>query len=419
MSLVYLNKKAVFPGAGTVQCATLNIRLFISRRKSLLSASWQEQGARNRPHWGQVIFPYPLPSVFKRKTLKRALLSSLLLTALALNTRAQVKNIVFEGAGIRGIAYAGVISELEQSGTLSGIEKVGGTSAGAITALLLCVGYTSAEITAIVHHTPFKKFNQGRFLFPGGINRLRRYYGWYHGEQMEKWLDGLLKAKTGNAHMTFRELHEKGYKDLYITGTCLNKQRLVVFSYETYPHMKVRDAVRVSTSIPLYFEPLFLDSTGQVVKHPKSTSGLDIMVDGGFTANFPIRIFDSTRYTDPARPNTYAHNPYTIGFRIDSKEQISNDRAGNGLAPIPINRFNHYLRAFYTLIIEQLNRQVLTADDWARTVSIGDGNIGPRIRTLSKEEVATLTRNGATATRSYLQARQKPGKNAAHPTGIK
>lgn len=364
----------------------------------------------------RAVLRYLLTSVFKRNALKRALISSLLLTLLALTTRAQVRNIVFEGAGIRGIAYAGVISELEQSGSLRSVQKVGGTSAGAVTALLLCLGYSSTEITDIVHNTPFKKFNQGRFLFPGGISRLRRYYGWYHGEKMERWLDDLIEAKTGNAQISFGELHEKGYKDLYITGTCLNKQRLAVFSYESYPHMKVRDAVRVSTSIPLYFEPLFLDSTGRVIKHPKSTSNLDIMVDGGFTANFPIRIFDSSRYVDPALPNRYVVNPYTIGFRIDSKEQISSDQEGNGLAPIPVSKFNQYMRAFYTLIIEQLNRQSLTPDDWTRTVSINDGNIGPRIRKLSMEEVTTLTTNGATATRSFLQIKPSPTHGTVNQT---
>jgi NTE family protein len=335
---------------------------------------------------------------------KRAILTSFVLLSLTVFMRAQVKNIVFEGAGIRGIAYSGVISELEQKGTLEGVERVGGTSAGAITAMLVCLGYTSTEITSIVHHTPFKKFNQGRFLFPGGIYRMGHYYGWYHGERVEKWLSGLIKAKTGKADISFAELHQRGYKALYITGTCLNRQRLVVFSHETYPHMSVRDAVRISMSIPLYFEPLFLDPTGNVVKHPKNTSGLDIMMDGGFTANFPIRIFDSTRYLNAALPNAYAVNPYTIGFRIDSDEQISSDKTGGGLAPLPVSGFNEYLKAFYTFIIENLNRQTLSSADWERTVSISDGDISPRIRKLSKEQVTRLVNYGAIATRSFLDS---------------
>ena len=38
---------------------------------------------------------------------------------------------------MRGIAYAGAIKELENNKLISQIEKVGGTSAGAITAMMI------------------------------------------------------------------------------------------------------------------------------------------------------------------------------------------------------------------------------------------------------------------------------------------
>jgi len=44
------------------------------------------------------------------------------------------KHLVFEGGGVRGIAYAGAIEVLESNGILNSIESVTGTSAGAITA---------------------------------------------------------------------------------------------------------------------------------------------------------------------------------------------------------------------------------------------------------------------------------------------
>ena len=335
--------------------------------------------------------------------MKSIFLISVVFFFLSAPLHAQIKNIVFEGAGIRGIAYAGAIQQLEQQGHLTTVDKIGGTSAGAITAMLLCLGYSSAEITNIVHNTPFRKLNQGRFLLAGGLNRIRSYYGWYHGERVEKWLGSLVKAKTGNPNSTFKELHQKGYKALYITGTCLNKQQLVIFSYESYPDMKISDAVRISMSIPLYFEPLFLDGNGKIIKHPKTTKDLDVMVDGGFTANFPIHIFDSTRYINPSLPNQFQVNPFTIGFRIDSEEQINKDHSSTGLASIQIERFSDYMKAFYTLILENLNRQSLSAQDWERTISISDGNIGPRIRRLSKGEVNTLVTNGAVSTTQYIK----------------
>lgn len=313
-----------------------------------------------------------------------------------------VHNLVFEGAGIRGIAYSGAIQELEKKNVLQYVQRVGGTSSGAITALLLSIGYSANEITTIVNSTSYKKFNDGRFFFIGGINRFQKYFGWYRGEKFEQWLSKLIDSKTGNANITFQQLKEKGYKDLFVTGTCLNKQSLIVFSNENYPNMKVKDAVRISMSIPLYFEAVFIDSTGNVVHHPKNKYGLDIMVDGGFTANFPIKMFDSTKYFDVTKSNLFEPNPQTIGFRIDRDDQIENDTSGKSLASFEINSLKDYFGAFYNIIIENLNRQTLTKEDWRRTVSISDGNIAPRVRKLPVQDVHTLIENGATATNNYF-----------------
>jgi NTE family protein len=58
--------------------------------------------------------------------------------------------------------------------------------------------------------------------------------------------------------------------------------------------------------------------------------------------------------------------------------------------------------AFYNIVIENLNRQQLTKADWDRTVSISDGNIQPKLRKLSKEEVNTLIENGKRAVKPLL-----------------
>ena len=313
-----------------------------------------------------------------------------------------VRNLVFEGAGIRGIAYAGAIQELERRHILQEVQRVGGTSAGAITALAVSLGYTSQEISSLIAQTPFKKFNEGRFLFFGGINRLKKAYGWYRSTRVDGWIGRLIAAKTGHTNSTFLQLKEAGFKDLYVTATCLNKQSLTVFSWETYPHMPVKDAVRISMSIPLYFEAVFIDSIGTVISRPKNKAGLDVMVDGGFIANFPIKLFDSTRFIDAPLPNSFVPNPQTIGFRIDSDAQIESDKTPGHLAAMSIESLNNYFVAFYTIILENLNRQSLTKADWQRTVSISDSTIAPRIRKLATSEIKKLTTAGATATAAFF-----------------
>ncbi|HMG66592.1 MAG TPA: patatin-like phospholipase family protein, partial [Chitinophagaceae bacterium] len=151
----------------------------------------------------------------------------------------EIKNLVFEGAGVRGIAYCGAIQELEARGLLNHIDRVAGTSAGAVMALTLSLGYTGEEIAKIISTTKFKKFNDGRFLFFGGIHRTHKYFGWYRSYRLEKWLRNIIVVKTGNADITFAQLRQNKFKDLYVTGTCINLQKMIVFSAENYPEMKV------------------------------------------------------------------------------------------------------------------------------------------------------------------------------------
>ncbi|MGZ8557839.1 MAG: patatin-like phospholipase family protein [Chitinophagaceae bacterium] len=312
-----------------------------------------------------------------------------------------IKNIVFEGAGIRGIAYCGAISELEKKGVLSTIEKAGGTSAGAITALCVSLGYSASEIEELLYSTNFSKFNDGRFFFAGGINRINKYFGWYRGDKFVKWLGKIIEKKTGNADISFEEHYNMGFKDLYVTATVLNEQKLVILSRKTYPRMKIKDAVRISISIPLYFEAVFVDKEGKTFKRPKTKQGLDIMIDGGFIGNFPIKIFDSVEMKNSKE--FIIVNNATLGFRIDSDKQIESDYNQKKLAVMPVNNLKEYGRAFYNIIIENLNRHNLSDEDWKRTISISDGNVRPRIRKLSKAEIATLIENGRIAANKFFK----------------
>lgn len=313
----------------------------------------------------------------------------------------EIRNLVFEGAGIRGVAFVGALQELNDNHKIDKLEKVGGTSAGAIAALTLTLGYTPKEIEKVIYGTKLQKFNDGSFFFIGGITRLNRNYGWYRGKAFTKWLEQIIVKKTGNSEITFNELHEKGFPELYVTGTSLNHQRLIIFSRENYPNMKVKHAVRISVSIPLYFQAVCIDSTGRIkIKRKDWTSDDDLMVDGGFTGNFPITLFDSL-----SGNNTRIPNAGTVGIRIDGPEQIGYDRDGRGLAPIRIQSFRNYVGAFYNYVIENLNRQTLTPDDWNRTISISSGTIGPKIRKLSVAEKDELIRNGRTAAQLFITKR--------------
>jgi len=146
----------------------------------------------------------------------------LLISTISFSQNKEIKNLVFEGAGIRGIAYAGVLKSLEEHKLSSNIEKVGGTSAGAIFSLLYALGYTSEEMIEVISNTKFRKFNDGKFIFIGGFFRTKDKYGWYRGNEFKEWLGDLIEEKTNNSDISFEDLHNKGFKDLYVTATCLN-----------------------------------------------------------------------------------------------------------------------------------------------------------------------------------------------------
>ncbi len=335
------------------------------------------------------------------KSLPRFLSICVLFSIACYSSQSQpYSNLVFEGAGVRGIAYVGALQALEIRNKMGQIENVGGTSAGAIAALCVALGYNSQELEKIIQDAKIQHFNDGKFFFVGGLARMSRSYGWYRGKSFTKWLEDIIYNKTQNADITFRELHEKRFRNLYVTGTSVNHQKLIVFSFETYPEMKIKDAVRISMSVPLYFEAVFIDSAGQVLNNKNLSGYFDVMVDGGLTGNFPISIFDSL--VNNSGEMVRISNPKTLGLRIDTPEQVKYDLVGNGLAPISVNGLRQYVSSLYTFALENLNRSELGTMDWGRTISISSGNIGPRVRRLSREEKDLLIRNGQIATQQFF-----------------
>ncbi len=311
------------------------------------------------------------------------------------------KYLVMKGGGIRGIAYTGAIKALEEKNIAQGIEKVGGTSVGAIIGSLFCVGYTADQMKGLMMGLNIKTFNDGQWYFLGGQRRLRKNYGWYKGEKLEEWLRVLIEEKTSIENITFMQLHilaqtNKNYRDLYVTATNLSKQRLEVFSWESYPDMPVINAVRASSAIPLYYKAILLDSTGNIVKNPSDTGRYNVFIDGGILDNYPINIFK-----DNNRPTTNI-SPYTLGLKLERPEQIDYNKNTSGIAPYNINNFASYLSALYNMFIEQLNKAVPYEEEKKQTIYISNSNLSPRVRHMSAEQKKLLYDNGYKAVGKFF-----------------
>jgi len=328
---------------------------------------------------------------------------SIMLTSLAYGQ--PYKYLVLKGGGIRGIAYAGALKVLEEKKITDGIEKVAGTSVGAITGALFSIGYTADQIEEIMYSQDIAAFNDGEGYFIGGQRRLRKKYGWYKGKKLEQWIGSLIKAQTGNENTTLMQLHEltkrdSRYKDLYITATNLTKQCLEIFSWEQYPDMPVKTAVRASAAIPIYFAAVFIDSTGRVIEHPKRQGNYNVYVDGGLLDNYPIDVFKDGE----SRPSAVSH--FTLGLKLERPEQITYGQNHDGLAPYPIHSFGNYVGALYNVIIEQLNKGIPPAEERNHTIYISTSNLNPRVRHITREQKELLFSNGTDGARKFFSMQQ-------------
>ena len=336
----------------------------------------------------------------------------LLLPALSFSQNAaSYKNLVLEGGGVKGLAYAGVFSVLEDKGILQKINKVAGTSAGSIAGLMVSIGYNATEIDSVMMDLHIQQFNDGKGGLVGKYRRFRNDFGIYKGKVFEKWLQAMVKHKTGNPLLTFEELHQlhlknSFYKDFYCTGTNLSKQRLEIFSYTHSPNMALAQAVRISSGIPLYFEPVALDDRLQKIKKTDTTSFVNYYVDGGMLSNYPISIFDTCgeNNSNSLFCNELKFNTETIGIKLERPQQI--DSLGKNSIIIPayeIKKLSQYMAAFSNLLMESLSRKYPGLEnEKGRTIYVSQGNFSSKIRRTKARDKMILYNNGVTAANKFF-----------------
>lgn len=282
------------------------------------------------------------------------------------------RNLVFKGGGVRGIAYMGALEALEQEKVLQKIERVAGSSAGAIAATLACFRLPVYEIVDLFNSLDLARVPQtsatgkARYKLPQlsnteNIRRLVEKYGWYSSAYFHEWLGEVIASQCGrNPRATFNDLHLRGYRELYIAAANLSRKRTEFFSYKTTPDVAVADAVRLSMSIPLFFEAIRFDG--------KEFGKGDYYVDGGLFDNYPIHLFDLPEFS---RLNPFYKdgiNWETLGLFLKSEELGSVSQPS-----MPDNLFdflNLILRSFYdTHDLSNLDKSIV---DQKRSVVIND-----------------------------------------------
>lgn len=325
------------------------------------------------------------------------------------------KNLVFEGGGVRGIAYVGALEVLDNEGILKNIKRVAGTSAGAMVAVLVGLNYTASEISEVLWSLNFQKFLDDSFGCARDFDRLINEYGWYKGDFFRNLMADLIKDKTGNGEATFKDLAKaKKYRDIYLIGADLSTGFSKVFCNDKTPNVKVADAARVSMSIPLFF---------------RAVNGINndghIYVDGGLLDNYPIKVFDRASYVSKQKNertteyyektnkslskkygeiDRYVYNKETLGFRLDSKEEIEKFINPNMVMPVKndIKSLFSYTKALVTTLIDFQNNVHLHSDDWQRTIYIDTLGVNSTDFGISDSKKKKLVESGITNTKKYF-----------------
>lgn len=316
-----------------------------------------------------------------------------------------IKNLVFQGGGVKGIAYVGALQVLQARDLLRSVENVAGTSAGAITAALVAVGATAEEMQSILGSTDFASFMDGRGGFVGDAVRLYESYGIHKGEEFQDWcrrqISTLTQRVTGTAmpDLTFARLSTlaaqkpESFSNLYVVTTNLTRQVPEVFSAQTRPDVPLWQAIRMSMSIPLFFEAFPFDG--------------HLYVDGGVSWNYPIDLFDGLiRHPiigKPPVPAEVGTCTETLGFSLGTREQIQRLEKDGLPLPISISDLKSYTKALFNFMLSASNQLHLDPDSIQRTVFIDNANVATTDFTLSDELKRKLVDNGVLATSAWFK----------------
>ena len=218
------------------------------------------------------------------------------------------------------------------------------------------------------------------------------------------------RGKTSHSGSTFADLAKRrGSPKLHLVATNLSTRSSEIYSPETTPEMPVAEAVRRSMSIPLFFAAV--------------REAGDVFVDGGVLDNYPVRLFDRAKYvakqdrprhtTTPeayaeanrARPGNrspFIFNRETLGFRLDSREEIAVFRDGAEAKREKIENFFDYGWALIQTLMRSQDNSHLESGDWHRTVYINTLGVGTTEFDLDDETKRNLETSGRAGTEQYF-----------------
>lgn len=305
---------------------------------------------------------------------------------------------VFAGGGVKGLAFAGALEATAEAG-YDEWGRLAGTSAGAITAMALAVGYDAAGMKEIFETLDLDAIaDYGRLGEAEIPVNIAEHHGMTRGKALLEWTEKLLAAAPAPVD-TFGELEaEFGPERLQVVGTDLAHTRMVIFPRDVHLYVddhgdrldpaefRIADAVRISAGFPYFFPPRSLRD---------AETGKDgVLVDGGVVSAYPVFLFDTA---EPRHP--------TWGYRLYS---------GNPPEKPPYTQITgidwpvDMLKAIVDTSMNAFDKFATLAFG-PRTISIPTGDIKTLNFSLAQKEKEELFAFGHKAAAKFF---------AAEPTGV-
>ncbi len=328
------------------------------------------------------------------------------------------KNLVFQGGGVKTFAYHGVVDVLESAGILPDIERVGGASAGALLSTLLSFRLSWAETYGIFKTCDFSKLPETKISSNpewtprlvehsvervrarvDSVNRLIKRFGWYASDYLYQWLMEVIADRChGNGRATFADFRALGFRDVYVVVTNLSTRRVETMSADTTPDVAVADAVRISGTIPLFFEGLQFDG--------KSFGAGDYYADGGVMANYPLHLFDTPPFKENSRLFFTGINWETLGCQLYTPDNCPKARRS-------INNVLNYIETVFDAMAESQLVPFQTGQaDRQRTINVSNCCVRATefdIKMEATDERYTkLVQAGQHAARAFLENYKAP-----------
>jgi NTE family protein len=309
-------------------------------------------------------------------------------------------DLVCEGGGVKGIGLAGAYSVLDERGYKP--QNVAGTSAGAITAALIAAGYGSSELKDVIFNLDFRRFEDEDWadripVIGKGLSVLIDE-GIYKGDDFLAWMRELLAAK--GVH-TFADLKTE-WKDpkyssrLQVIASDTTGRQLLVLPRDAGQlgidpdELEVAHAVRMSMSIPIFFEPVRIQNGKTNKEH--------LIVDGGMLSNFPVWLFDCEDEETPDWP--------TFGLLLvepDPKVPIGDRIPPPEHAPHGVGGLVDLISSMIHTMMEAHDRLYLEQAQYARTIPIPTLGVHTTEFDISKERAQALYDSGRQAAEKFLE----------------